>query len=255
MTGRVCFNVSDKQKDDRGVTILWLVDSLNAHPDLARGEPPDGLLSAAEAARLARYHVGKRRCDWLLGRWTAKRLLAPVLGELPTVLNAPDGAPYVPGAQALSLSISHSGSHACCAAAWGAAVGVDLEKLVPRSRALVDDFFTDAEAALVDSADPGSADLLITLIWSAKEAALKALRTGLTVSTRSVEVCPAAPRAGDCWHGLTLRCCAAGDLNGWWRVLDLADGSYVLTLAADGAQADNCRNNTSEREHSLEPGA
>lgn len=55
--------------------IHWLVQSSAAHPDLARGVPPAGLLSAAEQERLAGFRVEKRRKEWLLGRWTAKHLL------------------------------------------------------------------------------------------------------------------------------------------------------------------------------------
>lgn len=61
--------------------IDWLLQSYGDHPDLARGLPPPGLLSAAELARLDGFRVEKRRREWLLGRWTAKRLLQTYLEE------------------------------------------------------------------------------------------------------------------------------------------------------------------------------
>jgi 4'-phosphopantetheinyl transferase len=61
--------------------IDWLLQSYGDHPDLARGLAPPGLLSAAEAARLDSFRVEKRRREWLLGRWTAKRLLQTYLEE------------------------------------------------------------------------------------------------------------------------------------------------------------------------------
>ena len=55
--------------------IHWLIQSSADHPDLARGIAPAGLLSGAEQTRLAALKTEKRRRDWLLGRWTAKRLI------------------------------------------------------------------------------------------------------------------------------------------------------------------------------------
>jgi hypothetical protein len=39
----------------------------------------DDWLSASEAIRLNDMHIAKRRADWRLGRWTAKRALAAYL--------------------------------------------------------------------------------------------------------------------------------------------------------------------------------
>lgn len=61
--------------------IDWLLQSYGDHPDLAHGLAPPGLLSAPEVARLHGFRVEKRRREWLLGRWTAKRLLQAHLEE------------------------------------------------------------------------------------------------------------------------------------------------------------------------------
>lgn len=61
--------------------IDWLLQSYGDHPDLARGLPPAGVLSAPEVARLRGFRVEKRRREWLLGRWTAKLLLQTYLEE------------------------------------------------------------------------------------------------------------------------------------------------------------------------------
>ncbi|KPV50090.1 phosphopantetheinyl transferase, partial [Kouleothrix aurantiaca] len=45
--------------------IDWLLQSSAAHPAIAQGIAPEGLLSPAEAARLATMPVAKRRRDWL----------------------------------------------------------------------------------------------------------------------------------------------------------------------------------------------
>jgi 4'-phosphopantetheinyl transferase len=47
--------------------------------------------------------------------------------------------------------------------------------------------------------------LLVSLLWSVKESALKALRTGLRLGTRWVAVDPPAPADSGRWHALTVR--------------------------------------------------
>jgi len=63
-------------------------------------------------------------------------------------------------------------------------------------------------------------DLAATLIWSAKESALKALRTGLRADTRSVVVEVDVPR------GELSVTSADAEMRGWWWV----DGGFVHTL-------------------------
>jgi 4'-phosphopantetheinyl transferase len=241
--------------------IDWLVQSDTAHPDFARGVAPAGLLSQQEQARLASLRTEKRRLDWLLGRWTAKHLLQASIERwtgqrIPLdrliIVNDPDGAPRVTGdwslemrvqerylqspisnLQPLSLSISHCRRRALCALAENAPVGADIERIEPRARQFVEDYFTDEEIVLVDQATEAEYDMLVTAIWSAKEAALKALRLGLTVDTRSVSCAiQAAPVSGG-WGRIGIRhdprLLAMRDippLMGWWRAI----GDDILTL-------------------------
>ena len=161
-------------------------------------------LSASELARLNGMRFVKRRTDWRLGRWTAKRALACCL-NLPDqpfhsllasieIRPAPSGAPEVfsannPGLVAISLS-HRSGVAACAVALSGGALGCDLEAIEPRSDAFVADYFTTEEQALIVQAPEADRPRLLALFWSAKESALKALRAGLRLDTRCVSVCP-----------------------------------------------------------------
>jgi 4'-phosphopantetheinyl transferase len=199
--------------------IYWLVDCTTA--DLENTLK----LSSAERECFLRLKSAKRRHDWLLGRWTAKRLLHRVVGEVPEILSGADGAPFVPHFPTLCLSISHSGDYAFCAALWNAHIGVDIERISPRSNGFVEDYFTADERALVITAP----DYVPTLIWSAKEAALKTLYLGLRADTRSVNVAPALPNRplSDDWLALTADCGAHGLLPGWWRLIH----DCVLTIA------------------------
>lgn len=223
--------------------ITWLVQTEEDLPAL----PPAAWLSPPEQERLARLQVEKRRREWLLGRWTAKRLLqahlgGPVAGpalDALAIIAASDGAPELvtelpsggPVGGPLRLAISHSHGRAFCAVAEGIAVGADIERVAPRHPCFAHDYFTAAEQSTVATAVAEVRDTLVTAIWSAKEAALKALRLGLTVDTRHVVCEPMPTSAPDAWATVRIHCdpiLKAPPLCGWWRVSD----GYVLTLAA-----------------------
>ncbi len=203
----------------------------------------DEWLTGPEAARLQGFAYTKRREEARLGRWTAKQALALVTGsdrdaaslrEL-VVRNASDGAPEVfVGEQRapLSISMTDRADWAVCTVVEGHNdLGCDLELVEPRSAAFVRDWFTEAERALV-AASPDEHDLLANLIWSAKESALKVLRTGLRRDTRSVEVeLGDGGLAGDAWSPLVVTTAEGERYEGWWHRF----GEFVLTFAARDA--------------------
>lgn len=213
--------------------LYWLEQTASDLP------PHTDWLNPSDAARMHGMRFAKRRSDWLLGRWTAKQAVAAFLrlaSDSQTIANIelrpePSGAPevYFSGSLAgVSISLSHSSGVAVCAVAEsGAVIGCDLESVEPRSDEFVQDYFTTEEAALVAEADEATRPRLIALLWSAKESALKALRTGLRLDTRSVTVTLAAalrdrsshppPDDLDTWHPLQT-CCSTGKVfQGWWQ--------------------------------------
>jgi 4'-phosphopantetheinyl transferase len=208
---------------------------------LARGEhelPADAhWLAPGEAARAAGLRYPKRRTEYLLRRLVAKSAVAALAGvELARVevRNAPSGAPYalVDGARSgMDLSISdRAGWAVCLVAVELGAVGCDLELVEPRSPGFVSDFLTEAERSYVAAQPAGEArDAAANLIWSAKESAVKVLRTGLRRDTRSVEV--TVHDGQDGWSPLAIRPAEGGQLPGWWR----RDGRFVVTVAATTA--------------------
>ena len=73
-------------------------------------------------------------------------------------------------------------------------------------------------------------DTFITAMWSAKEAALKALHLGLTIDTRQVACAIDSTRYPDCgWIEFEIVCTRGYTemLQGWWRIWN----GYVLALA------------------------
>ena len=232
--------------------IHWLVQTTQNHPGLMQGVPPQGLLAPVEADKFASLKTEKRRRDWLLGRWTAKHLVQQVLNEHGqpvnldqlAIRNRNTGEPYL---QLLSsfdnnefpytISISHSANHAVCAVTerpfWP--IGIDLEQIETRADSFVESYFTDDEQQIVNQATVDMRDTLITAIWSAKEAALKALHLGLRADTRAVNclIQPEVERPFT-WTPFTMQLDTAklGQppmLLGWWRTI----GEFVLTMAAE----------------------
>jgi 4'-phosphopantetheinyl transferase len=207
-------------------------------------EVPEGhdWLSAGECARLDGFRFPKRRGDWLLGRWTAKcTLQASYLleGRTPPpfsaweIRSAADGAPevFLSGDSApVSISISHSSDRGLCVlAAPGMSLGCDLETVVGRDAHLLKEYFRDEEIDLVSSVPYGEMPKVATLIWSAKESALKCMREGLRRDTRSVLVSLAAEIVPG-WNLMSVRCMESGiDYRGWW----MCEEGFVQTIASD----------------------
>ncbi len=199
--------------------VYWLEQTLAGIP------PADDWLTAPELERLHTMRFPKRRDDWRLGRWTAKRAVAAYLGTAMPVIeirSAPSGAPEVWIADApapLTISLSHRAGVALCALAEpDTGLGCDLEVVEERSSGFLTDYFTAEEQALVAEAPPAERPRLVTLLWSAKESVLKALRVGLRFDTRSVVVEPILHSRGS-WHPLRARF-DDRPFCGWWRAAD-----------------------------------
>ncbi|MEW6094399.1 MAG: 4'-phosphopantetheinyl transferase superfamily protein [Chloroflexota bacterium] len=198
-------------------------------------------LSPGEQQKLSRMRFPKRRDEWLLGRWTAKTLICSLPGHQafsPTeieIVNTPEGAPQVcfPDGRIspFCLSISHSGLLAFCALTRvpGLKIGVDLEKIEPRSKGFVEDYFTTAEKQLVDSFPLGEQQAVVTLIWSLKEAMLKALGVGLHRDTRQVEVLAIWDEIPGVWQAAAIG--EPGIRNRPWSAWWQRRGDFVMTIA------------------------
>jgi 4'-phosphopantetheinyl transferase len=218
-------------------------------------------LNASEALCLNGMRFAKRRADWRLGRWTAKLAVAACLNESSRtralagieIRPATSGAPEVFIANqpaGFTISLSHSSGMAMCALALsGVELGCDLEMIEPRSDAFVADYFTVEELALVARAPVTDRPRLVTLMWSGKESALKALRVGLRLDTRCVVVDPlgALPKGEsgddrledrlfsfppsygfDHWCPLQVRYAAGQVFSGWWQHNDI----FLRTVVA-----------------------
>lgn len=221
----------------------------------------DNWLGTREAACLNALQFPKRRADWRLGRWTAKRAVSICLNapRNPKGLASIEIRPAVSGAPEVfldnqpapvTISLSHSNGTALCAVAPpGTELGCDLEAIEPRSEAFLADYFTSDEQALIALASAADRLRLSTLLWSAKESALKALREGLRLDTRSVTVslaesvslsapdeiatAPTFTEYRSIWRPLEVHCASGEVFQGWWGQA----GNLVQTLVAAPAPA------------------
>jgi len=147
--------------------------------------------------------VPKRAGEWLAGRIALKRsvhrLLATSGDAAPSLRSirivADDRRkPFAEisgrsGTVVGEVSLSHSNGLAIAAAAAPGSfsgLGLDMEKIEPRSDAWINDYFTGEEIRLAGSGEARWARL--TGMWCLKEAALKALGTGLSLGLTDVVV-------------------------------------------------------------------
>jgi 4'-phosphopantetheinyl transferase len=219
-------------------------------------------LSESEAARLDSLRFEKRRRDWRLGRWTAKLAVVAyrnLTGHSQTLRDveirpAVSGAPdvFFAGQPAsVTISLSHRDGIAICAvAASSVALGCDLESIEPRSESFIADYFTAEEKELVARACADDRSRVLALLWTGKESALKALREGLRLDTRSVvvslddveqggaeeglgpfadSVLTPRPHAAHRWLPFHVRCTSGQVFHGWWQNTEI----LVRTLVAD----------------------
>jgi phosphopantetheinyl transferase len=193
---------------------VWAVLQWPEHNALA--EPRDGgwvattehCKSPASRELLMRRYLGdaeratyealtpRRKRSWLLGRIAAKdavrrhlwargeRAVFPV--EIGVTNDPETGAPSLVGPRTagLRISLAHKDDLAVAIVGVGREVGIDVEKIEPRSERLGTVAMTDAERAL-GAGRP--ADEWFVRVWTAKEAVAKARRTGIT-DPRALEV-------------------------------------------------------------------
>ena len=202
-------------------------------------------LSTEELRRFDQLRFPKRRDEWLLGRITAKTLLRRCVPELDgiefrclTIANHPQGAPYAllnGDPLPYPLSITHRAGLAAAAVTTspGIGLGIDLEWVEERDASFYTDYFTPGESRVLTEVASGELASIGTLIWSAKEAMLKALGQGLRVDTRSVEVLRIGNISNQGWKELELMAPGMPDTlwHGYWRRVE----NHICTVVLIGA--------------------
>ncbi|HYC14275.1 MAG TPA: 4'-phosphopantetheinyl transferase superfamily protein [Stellaceae bacterium] len=188
----------------RGLETLPLQAWLSALPRLARGEvhvilarlpPPAGnrgapaILDRDEQRRRRRLVFAADRHRFAWSHAVLRIVLAHYLGRAAAAVPfAPRSDPQarprlLSGARLrVGFSLSHAGDFAAVAVARGEMLGVDVE--LPRDRldilAIAAAHFAPTETAMLQALAPTERMGAFLRLWTAKEAVLKALGTGLT---------------------------------------------------------------------------
>ena len=226
--------------NDKLTAVRWLIQTF------ADVDSADEWLAPRERTTLGALHRPKRHQDWRLGRWTVKQAFAGLGLCSPTDMKGlagievgteESGAPFVTiegRPVPWPISISHSHGRALCAIGpAGSAVGCDIERVEPRDDDFTREWCSASERDALARAGQQERHLTVTLLWSAKESALKALRTGLTVSTQALSVAVDIDRSDD-WSALGVHGPGVHHpMFGWWR-RDVSDLITVVTMPALG---------------------
>lgn len=215
--------------------IFWKYQLMQDIPD------DQSWLSESELKQYQQFRFPKRQKDWLSGRFVGKSLIKAVVFEADSILlnqltiqNEPGGAPYPQYNQSRlngSLSLSHRDSFA--AAAWcndeDVTIGIDLEAIETKSTGFIEDYFSKGEAEVVLTLPVEQRDVAASLLWSGKEAILKALKIGLRVDTRKLIIEVPDIKRKESWSKLTVLESPGGADNFqlFWKCI----GDLIISLA------------------------
>jgi len=212
---------------------IWAV-RLDA--DSAPGEEVSASLSADERQRAEQFVLEPPRRRFVLTRGALRALLGKRLGlsprEVPLVLDM-RGKPRLAGGLGVPdwrFNVAHSGELALIAMTVGCEVGVDLEQVrtVRQAAHIARRYFHPWESKAVRTAPPSRRDATFLRIWTAKEAVLKAVGSGITGSLAG---CPVPTEAHDgTWIELP-------GLRLWLLSLEPAHG-YLGAAAVVGTRLD-----------------
>ncbi len=190
---RIWDELRTNRKDDRMRRILGLDEINAAHVRIASvGEAVNGgrqrevlkfYLSEEELKRLDMIRHPKRRAEWTAGRIAAKTAIRQLLNIrkiMPSDIsigNGPNGAPFAQGScfeetRPPFISISHSADVAVAATSYSP-VGIDVELMTISLDSHFDDFCDAKELKTVRQAAEFTEKYALTLLWTAKESAVK----------------------------------------------------------------------------------
>ena len=197
---------------------------------LSRETDPLALLDPGERARRAALTRTEARDRFTAGRVLLRSTLAADLGVAPRSLSfslGPHGKPALdpPIFGAPAFNLAHTADVVALAVAPTAIVGLDLEVVAPRPSAdrIAERRFAPAEAAWLAAQPAAGRTLAFLRLWTAKEAALKALGTGIAGGLAAVELEP-GPDGGL----RIIRLPAAGP----WTLLELSLRPDLLAAVA-----------------------
>ncbi|MGL5795359.1 MAG: 4'-phosphopantetheinyl transferase family protein [Waterburya sp.] len=154
------------------------------------------ILSSDEIARANRFRFTKDRNRFIAARSILRQLLGNYLQITPDKLEfeySDRGKPRLSAlmpSSSLQFNVSHSHEYALYGFIYEQAIGVDIEYLREMSDAvkIAERFFSPKEFQLIASCPEDEQHQVFFKFWTAKEAYLKAVGTGLAGSIADVEI-------------------------------------------------------------------
>ncbi len=191
---------------------------LDALDDTLRQRYRDTLLDDDERQRLAQFRRAQAADEFLLGRALLRATLGELLGRDPRRLaieRDADGKPQLRDGDGWRFNLSHGAGHVALALSRDGRVGIDIDSGARRNDidGIAQRFFRPDEAAWLLSLPPAQRREKFFLLWTVKEAAVKALGCGIAGALIDAGVrCSdegfaltlhgalAQPHAPRCWH-------------------------------------------------------
>jgi 4'-phosphopantetheinyl transferase len=195
------------------------------------GSEAEAVLSDDEKARQQRFVSPELRRRFLAAHAGLRLALGRHLDLDPRVLSFEAnefGKPRLKGGRPVHFNLSHSGDRAVLAVSDEAEVGIDLERIRPIEHLdLAKRYFHPNEVtAIAGPRDLAEQRRAFFLIWTLKEAVVKATGAGLSTPLESFEVSIVSSRP-------TMVLAPEGAPRTWWlQATTLED--YCLALAVPG---------------------
>ena len=235
-------------------TFLEIEDKLVLHVDLSPREGAEECalpwLDEYERARWRRYRFDRPRREFALCRAALRSILCRWLdckndqlafGALehgkPFALMSGQPAP-------VSFSVSHSGRHGLIAVATRERLGVDVEDRIPRRNfnGLTETVFGPNEQAEFRLLADHDRSATFYMLWTLKEALIKALGTGFSLNPSGFEV-PSAMRRGA--RRAVFRFPEQPDVD--WQLEDLGNEDFAAGFAYEARSSRSAESPASTR--------
>jgi phosphopantetheinyl transferase len=184
-----------------GFAIHWLLKTLPgcllaqfADDGMLSDEYLQSYLSAQEQAQAACLNDPVEQRHFIARRSFQRLFLSEVLAfDKPAairIIHQRDTRPVCLDAPDLNLSFSSSGTTFIACANAHNPVGVDIERnrMIPNASALAKRFFTEEEAQALAALPSAQHDLHFLYLWTAKEAALKAIGQGIVFGLNTFSI-------------------------------------------------------------------
>lgn len=152
-------------------------------------------LSPDEVVRANKFRFPQHRSRFIAARGILRQLLGQYLHLSPsnvTFTYSDRGKPQLPQNNSLlQFNLSHSQEYGLFGFTLNHLIGVDLEyqRIMPDALNIAQRFFSVRESTMLKAIPQEERARLFFQLWTAKEAYLKAIGTGLSGSLASVEIC------------------------------------------------------------------